>query len=359
MSQEIKIANLIKLSNLKTKALRLKKILKDNKDILNEEDFINQIRKKRDISHKEATDLKGMDIEKQLRVLNDKDISILTFEDTLYPKNLLDLEDAPPILYCKGKLLPGDCNAVAIIGTRKATEYGKTVARNMARKLSCRGVVIVSGMARGIDTQAHIGALESRGRTIAVMGTGIDQIYPPGNKNLAPKIMENGALLTELPPFSSPLPYHFPERNRIISGLSKAVIAIQAPLRSGVFSTVKWALEYGRDVYALPGDVTRKVSEGTNRLLKMGAIPITDYRDVIRNTELDILEKEQIQPQINDLTEDEKRVYLLLEQNPKTADTLAYEAKMKPQHLLGVMALLEIKGFAREVGGKRFIKNDL
>ncbi|MEJ2567441.1 MAG: DNA-processing protein DprA, partial [candidate division WOR-3 bacterium] len=244
-----------------------------------------------------------------------------------------------------------------IIGTRRATEYGRNVARTLAKKLSGLGITIVSGMAMGIDTQAHIGALEGGGRTLAVMGTGIDLIYPSSNRNLAPQIVECGALLTELPPMSRALPYHFPARNRIIGGLSKAVIAVEAAEKSGVFSTVRWALEYGRDVYALPGDINRKVSEGTNRLIKSGAIPLTSYKDLLDNTELlTTIRKEEEETKIISLSEQEEIVYKALESNPKSTDVLANETGLKPQVVMTAMALLELKGLSREVSGKRFIR---
>jgi DNA processing protein len=154
--------------------------------------------------------------------------------------------------------------------------------------------------------------------------------------------------------------YHFPSRNRIISGLSKAVVAIQAPLKSGVFSTVKWALDYGRDVYALPGDITTEVSKGTNRLIKMGAIPITGYKDILDNSELEIVNKKEIkQKKIINLSEDEKRLYDLIETIPKTLDTLAYESNMKVEEILNLLIHLEINGLIREVSGKRFIRENI
>ncbi|MEA1912538.1 MAG: DNA-processing protein DprA [candidate division WOR-3 bacterium] len=337
----------------------MKKILLNNKEILDEESFINKLKEKRELSNEEIARSKEFDLKRQLKVLLYDKISIITFEDENYPERFKNLEDAPPILFCKGKLLSEDSNAVGIVGTRRATQYGKIIARRLARKLSSLGITIISGLARGIDTQAHLGALEGGGRTIGVMGTGIDLLYPPGNKNLAQKIVEDGALITELPPNSPPLAYHFPARNRIISGLSKAIIAIQAPLKSGVFSTVSWALEYGRDVYALPGDITIEASKGTNKLLKMGAIPFTGYKDILENTDLKIQEKGiRKEKKVKDLIEDEKKVYNLLNLEPKSAERLAHEADLKPQHLLAVLVLLEMKGLAREVGGKRYIREE-
>lgn len=360
MAENIRIKNYLKLSNTKISAMRMREILINHKDILKEDKFLNLLYQIRKLTQFEFERAKKVNIDMQLRILKDKEISIITFKDSKYPFNLKSLPDAPPILYFKGRIISKDNNAVAIVGTRRATEYGKTVARNLAKELSCRGITIISGLARGIDTQAHLGALEGNGRTIAVMGTGIDRVYPPGNKNLAAKIITKGLLMTELPPFSPPLRYHFPSRNRIISGLSKVVVAIQAPLKSGVFSTVKWALDYGRDVYALPGDITTEVSKGTNRLIKMGAIPITGYKDILDNTELEIDNKKEIkQKKIINLSEDEKRLYDLIEVIPKTIDKLAHESNMNVEKILNLLIHLEIKDLVREVSGKRFIKENI
>jgi len=350
--------NLLKLSNLKMKSARLRRIILENKEILDREEFIEILIEKKELKEEEI--LKANEksrIEKQIRVLRQEKVRRLTVLDNDYPEKLIELEDAPPVLYCRGKILPGDSNAVSIVGTRSATEYGRNAARALARKLSGLGITIVSGMAVGIDTQAHIGALEGGGRTLAVMGTGIDLIYPSSNRNLAIKIVEHGALLTELPPLSKALPYHFPARNRIISGLSKAVIVIEAAEKSGVFSTVRWALEYGRDVYALPGDINRKVSEGTNKLIKDGAIPLTSYKDLLDNTDLvTTVQKKGEEKDSSELSEEEALVYKALEANPKSTDILVGETGLKPQVVMTAMALLELKGLSREVSGKRFIR---
>jgi DNA processing protein len=354
----IKEINLLKLSNIKMKSSRLRKIIIKNKNILGKKDCIEMLIDKKEVK-KEEIEKGNIDsrLEKQLRILNQQNVSMLTILDKDYPENLIELEDSPPILYCRGKILTTDSNAVAIVGTRRATEYGKLAARTLGKQLSELGITIVSGMAMGIDTQAHIGALKGNGRTLAVMGTGIDLIYPASNRNLAPKIVENGCLITELPPLCRALPYHFPARNRIISGLSKAVIAVEAAEKSGVFSTVRWALEYGRDVYALPGDINRKVSKGTNSLIKNGAFPLTNYKDILENTRLKIEEKKDKDiKKIPDLSEKEKTVYQILETTPKSTDILAGETGLKPKDIMITMALLELKGLSREVSGKRFIR---
>ncbi len=357
----IKESNLLKLSNIKMKSSRLKKIIIRNENFLEEKDFIERLIENEEIRKEEILKSNKISLlEKQLRILNNQDVRILTIFDKDYPSNLTKLEDAPPILYCRGNLLPKDECAVSIVGTRNATDYGRNVTRTLAKKLAEHGITIVSGMAMGIDTQAHMGALEGIGRTLAVMGTGIDLVYPASNRNLAKKIAENGCLITELSPLSPPLPYHFPSRNRIISGLSKAVIAVEAGERSGVFSTVKWALDYGRDVYALPGDIYRKVSEGTNKLIKNGAIPLTSYKDILENTNFKIKEekKEEIIKKLPDLNEHEKLVYEALEQKPKSTDILAGETNLSPQIIMTTIALLELKGLSREIPGKRFIREE-
>lgn len=356
----IKETNLLKLSNIKMKSSRLKKIITGNKNILGKEDFIEILINKKKVKEEEVLNAnKPFLFNKQLGILKEEKVRMITILDENYPKNLEDLEDAPPILYCKGEILPEDSNAVSIVGTRMATEYGKNVARTLGRKLSELGITVVSGMAMGIDTQAHIGALLGGGRTLAVMGTGIDLIYPFSNINLSQKIVERGSLLTELPPLSPPLPYHFPARNRIISGLSKAVVAVEAAEKSGVFSTVRWALEYGRDVYALPGDINRKVSVGTNKLIKDGAIPLTSYKDILENTDFKIREgKKKDKKKIPDLSETERLIYKVLELTPKSTDNLAGETGLDPQTIMSTMALLELKGLSREVSGKRFIREE-
>jgi DNA processing protein len=356
----IKETNLLKLSNMKMKSSRLKKIITGNKDILEKENFIEILLEQEDIRKEEISNsAKAFKLEKQLRVLQEENVRMLTVLDEDYPLNLKDLEDAPPVLYCRGKLSYEDSNAVSIVGTRRATEYGKTAARTLAKKLAGLGITVISGMASGIDTLAHTGALLGKGRTLAVMGTGIDLIYPSSNRNLAKKIVENGALITELPPTSPALPYHFPSRNRIISGLSKAVVAIEAPFKSGVFSTVRWALEYGRDIYALPGDINRSESEGTNKLLKEGAIPFTSYKDILDNTVLSVKEKdEKNEKKVPDLSENEDKIYRVLKVEPKSIDILTKESGLKPQVVMPTVALLELKGLVREIPGKRFIREE-
>jgi DNA processing protein len=356
----IKETNLLKLSNMKMKSSRLKKIIMANKDILEKENFIEILIEQQDIRKEEISGSgKAFKLGKQLRILQEENVGMLTILDEDYPLNLKDLEDAPPVLYCRGKLSREDSNAVSIVGTRRATEYGRTVARTLAKQLSGFGITIISGMASGIDTQAHTGALLGKGRTLAVMGTGIDLIYPSSNRNLAAKIVENGALITELPPTSPALPYHFPSRNRIISGLSKAVVAIEAPSKSGVFSTVRWALEYGRDVYALPGDINRSGSEGTNKLLKEGAFLFTSYKDILDNTNLAVKETDKkSEKKFPDLSENEEKIYSVLQIEPKSTDILAKESGLKPEVVMPTMALLELKGLVREIPGKRFIREE-
>ena len=199
-----------------------------------------------------------------------------------YPERLKNIYDSPKKLYVLGNksLLQRKC--VAIVGARESTLYGKNVAYELAIQLSQRGIVIISGLALGIDTYAHIGALQ--GGTIAVLGSGIDNIYPKGNIELARKIIKNnGCIISEYPLSSKPERLHFPQRNRIISGLSEGVIVVEASKKSGALITAEFALEQGKEVFAVPGDIKRKQSEGTNKLIKDGAMIVTEYKDILEN----------------------------------------------------------------------------
>ncbi|NIO68955.1 MAG: DNA-protecting protein DprA, partial [Anaerolineae bacterium] len=196
---------------------------------------------------------------------------VLTWQDDAYPPQLRHIHSPPPVLYVKGELRPEDEWAVAVVGTRRATVYGKEATRTLASDLARNGVTIVSGLARGIDAQAHRAALEAGGRTIAVFGSGIDIIYPPEHKKLAQAVVENGALVSEYALGTPPEGSNFPPRNRIISGLSLGVVIVEAGVRSGALITADYAGEQGRDVFAVPGNIFHRGSQGTNKLIQQGA----------------------------------------------------------------------------------------
>ena len=208
-------------------------------------------------------------------------IKNILYADSSYPVSLKEVENPPPEVFIKGKIIPKDVLAVSIVGSRIASEYGKATARKFATELSKAGVTIISGLARGIDTEAHLAALAAGGRTIAVMAGGLDKIYPPENKKLAQKIAKNGALISEFPPVTQPIPKNFLQRNRIIAGLSIAVVVIEGKRRSGTLSTAKFAGEMGREVFAVPGPVNSPLSEAPIYLIEQGASVAKSPEDVL------------------------------------------------------------------------------
>jgi DNA processing protein len=238
------------------------------------------------ISKKTAAAIASFDcwepILRQLKTMNETGIKMVTCLDHDYPRNLLHIYDRPAFLYVRGCLSPHD-TPVALVGSRHASTYGKYTTERLSRELALRGITIVSGMARGIDSCAHRGALTAKGRTIAVLGSGLDVIYPPENKKLFQEISENGAVISEYPPGTQPLAYQFPARNRIISGISHGVVVVEAGEKSGSLITARLAMEQGRDVFAIPGAIDSPTSRGTNSLIKQGAKLIENVDDILED----------------------------------------------------------------------------
>ncbi|MDD2889998.1 MAG: DNA-processing protein DprA [bacterium] len=298
---------------------------------------------------------KTLSVETQTAILKRFSINILTPEDTGYPMNLKELSDAPPILYTQGKVLDTDTQAIAIIGSRTPTHYGKLITEAFVKEFILSGMTIVSGLARGIDTYAHWEALAAKGRTIAVIGSGIDKIYPPENRELFNKICENGAVVSEFPLGTQPWAGNFPARNRIIAGLSKAIVVMEAGLQSGVFSTVEWAIKQGKDVFAVPGNITSENSKGTNKLIKDGAIPVTSAKDVLEY--LDVLQIVPTPKKTIELTEEENTLFNLLTYEPIQLDQLTAMLNFPVQTVLSLLLNLELKGIVRQLPGRHFAKN--
>ena len=225
--------------------------------------------------------------EEELFFLDENDIKAISIRDKNYPEGLKDIYDPPPVLYVKGRLLEEDPFPVAIVGSRKCSLYGLRQAEKLAYSLSSNGVTIVSGLARGIDSAAHRGALKAGGRTIAVIGSGFKNPYPPGCERFEEEIASNGAVITEFPSYVKPVRGNFPRRNRIISGLSKGVVVVEAARRSGALITADFALEEGREVFAVPGPVDSSSSRGANSLIQAGAKLVTCAEDVLEEIRVD------------------------------------------------------------------------
>ena len=287
--------------------------------------------------------------------INRCNANIITIKDGMYPEELKTIPDPPVVLYCLGKL-EKEAVCVAIVGSRRATYYGLDMAGRLSRELAENGVTVVSGMARGIDSRAHGGALEGGGRTIAVLGCGIDIIYPSENRELQKRICQSGAVISEYVPGTPPLAFHFPARNRIISGLSKGVAIIEANERSGSLITAEFALEQGKDVFAVPGNINCRNSSGTNKLIKDGAIVVTSVDDILdelkitHGTNNSLCNDNKLNASI--LGGNEKSIAKSLENGPAHIDRIARDCGISVQLAGSVLVMLELSGFVEQLPGK-------
>jgi DNA processing protein len=293
-------------------------------------------------------------IKEEIKYIESEGINILTINDPEYPVLLKEIYDPPFLFYYKGKINFNDIS-ISIVGTRNPSLYGLKMAEKFAFELASYNFTIVSGLARGIDTSAHAGALRANGKTIGVMGSGFKNFYPPENKKLEKDIIKNGAIITEFPSYTLPEKYNFPKRNRIISGLSKGLIVIEAGPRSGALITANFALEQGRDVFALPGRVDTLYSKGTNRLLKDGAILIEDVKDVLEAMNIEVKNKEKIENKTISVTGEEKKILDAIEQ-VSNLEELLIKTKIEPNKLLYILTELQIKGLIEELPGKLYRK---
>jgi DNA processing protein len=278
------------------------------------------------------------------------DVTIFTTlarRDLGYPSLLAELHDPPPSLFVRGEVDALSAAAVAVVGARSCSAYGVQVARSLARELARVGVVVVSGLARGVDGEAHRGALEGGGRTVAVLGCGIDRDYPRSHSELARRIVAAGAVVSEYPPGVEPAPWRFPARNRIIAGLALATVVVEARQRSGALITADFALELGRDVFAVPGEITSSLSAGTNDLLRQGAAPLTSIRDV-----LDALgiEPEARKPP-TDLSDGASAVLDVLADGARAADEITQATGISSAEVAAALVELELAGLAAQADG--------
>ncbi len=310
------------------------------------------------LSKKAAEMLLRRDITLAQKIMEDNkrlDIRIVTIRDGHYPQRLLDIWDPPIVLYYKGNIHERDKDAVAIVGARKATPYGKWVSEGLGKKLAEYDVTVISGMAYGIDSASHIGALSGGGRTIAVLGCGPDICYPPSNRKLMASIIENGAVISEFPPGMPPMAGNFPRRNRIISGMSICLIVTEAGLNSGSLITADCALEQGKEVFAVPGNINSIYSIGTNKLIKDGATPLIRIADMISELGLQNEKaKEDFLPE--KLGRDELTIFeALKELGFATTDALCKMTKKTVSEVHALVTILEIKGIVETAQGKIFI----
>ena len=300
-------------------------------------------------------------------------IKKISINDAGYPKNLKTLHSPPKVLYVNGSFKENDDFAVAIVGSRRASRYGIEMSERLGFNLALRGVTVVSGMARGIDSAAHRGALKARGRTIAVMGSGHNHIYPSENKKLYEEIAESGAVVSEFENDMAPLAQNFPIRNRIISGLSLGLVVVEAAKNSGALITADFALEQGREVFAIPGKISSLTSEGTHALIKDGAKLVQSAEDIMEELGLHEIEpmagidkelrdekisKKTARYVYNALTDDERKIYKILSDEPLYIDDVVKEASVELGKVSKVLLGLELKRLIKELPGKQFVRTE-
>ncbi len=297
-----------------------------------------------------------IDLERELAKLQRLGVRLLTLEDPDYPRPLRNIADPPPVLYLKGELQAGDELAVAIVGTRMPTVYGRQVAEEFARGLAESGVTVVSGLARGVDSCAHRAALAAGGRTVAVLGSGLDIIYPGENRKLAAEIAERGSLVTEFPLGTQPDGVNFPRRNRIISGLSLASLVVEARETSGALITAEFALEQGRDVFAVPGNIFSPASRGPNKLISEGAKPACSLQDILEELRLETaVEQREVRGTVPE-SETEAEILRCLSHEPLHIDEIRRTVCLPMAVVSSTLIMLELKGLARQAGGMNYVR---
>jgi len=296
-----------------------------------------------------------LDLESELKQIESKSVKLITWDDPNYPSLLLNIHNPPFLLYVRGELLPKDELALGVVGTRSASVYGKETTRQFVEGLAASGITIVSGLAVGIDTQAHKTTLDVGGRTIAVLGSGIDVIYPRRNKKLAHRIMENGAVISEFPLGTPPESQNFPQRNRIISGLSLGVLMVEGKKTSGAGITVRYALEQGREVFAVPGNISNPKTEGPNAFIQQGAKLITCIGDILEELNLSMVVQHTETKTIIPDTPTEALIVKHLNREPIHIDQLGIKTNLSPADISGALVMMELKGYVRHVGGMNYI----
>lgn len=311
---------------------------------------------------------KKIDISRQIKLIERNSVNLIPLTSESYPASLKTIFDPPLVLFVQGEIEPQDYFSLAIVGTRLASFYGRQMAEKLGRELVEKGWTIVSGGARGIDTFSHQSALKANGRTIAVLGCGLDVVYPPENKRLFAEIAEKGAVVSEFPLTTRPDRQNFPMRNRIISGLSLGVVVIEAPIKSGALITVTHAMEQGREVFSVPGKADSFVSRGTNQLLREGAKLVENADDIIEELEPVVKDKiKEFRAEIGRarpsaevplrLSDDEAGVYNLFSDQPLGLDEIVEKGRLSVNTASAILMKLQLKKLIKELPGKQYVRN--
>ncbi len=304
--------------------------------------------------------VRNRDFARDLAALEKSGARLVTLQDETYPANLRPLPDAPPVLFVRGDLIPEDKFSLAIVGSRRATNYGLTLAHQFARELTAHGLAIVSGGARGVDTYAHRGATEAGGRTLAFLGCGVDVHYPSENRRLFDEIADGrGAVLSEFPIGTKPEPWRFPARNRLISGCSLGVLVIESPADSGSLITAREAGEQGREVFAIPGPIGLGHNSGCHKLIQDGAKLVETAEDILSELGVLTLRRPGASPSpapIPPLPPEQRKVLDMLTLQPRQVEGMIQESGLTPPQVMGILTLLEMRGLAKRVPGNAFVR---
>jgi DNA processing protein len=297
----------------------------------------------------------SVDLEQYYENILSKGIAVITSQEDNYPKRLREINQPPPVIYVRGELAEDDFWAVAIVGTRRVTAYGRQIADELATYLAQNGVTIISGLARGVDAMAHQAAVRAGGRTLAVLGCGVDRIYPPEHRALADQIMQQGALVSDYAPGTPPDSANFPPRNRIISGLSMAVVVVEAAETSGALITASFAADQGRDVFAVPGNILAPQSKGTNRLIQDGAHPLLSGRDLLDLLNLTRVNEQRGVRHAIPVDATEAKVYNVLGREPLHVDEIRSQTGLPIESVSAALVMMELKGMVHQVGGMNYV----
>ncbi|HOW91798.1 MAG TPA: DNA-processing protein DprA [Anaerolineaceae bacterium] len=296
-----------------------------------------------------------VDLERVLEKIAAGNVRVITWLDGDYPRRLKEIDQSPPVLFIRGTINVEDDWAVAVVGTRRVTPYGRQVADEIGRFLAQNGVTVVSGLARGVDAIAHQSALQAGGRTFAVLGSGVDVIYPPEHRKLAAEIIQQGAVISDYPVGTQPDGVNFPPRNRIISGLSLATVVVEAGEKSGALITAEFAVDQGRDVFAVPGSILAAQSQGTNRLIEQGARPLLKMSEILESLKLEQIPEKQQTRKLNPMSKEEQRLLEQLSSEPVHIDQLCELTGLPITNVSATLTMMELKGFVTQVGGMNYV----
>ncbi len=296
-----------------------------------------------------------INLDKEFNQILDMGIQIITIIDDQYPQKLKSIEQPPPVIYLKGNFEETDNYAVAIVGTRHLTGYGRQVTQELSGFLARNGITVISGLARGIDSIAHDAALAAGGRTIAVLGCGVDIVYPPEHRVLSQRIQDHGAIISDYYPGTQPEGINFPPRNRIISGLSIASVIIEAGEKSGALITAEFAAIQGREVFAVPGPIYSPRSKGTNRLIRDGALPLTDFNEILAVLDLDQVKEYRYAKKVIQKDEIEELLSEVIKEEPLHIDEIKNATGLTMEKVSAALVMMELKGIVRKVGNLTYI----